>query len=85
MPDFFIQKLRPFVGRYDHLVEDRLFFLEIGDLVLEVQVFLFLVQHSPFHFSVQGFHQRIGSVLNLLVGIIDFVLHGSELLPEKLN
>ena len=85
MSYFFVENFSPLGGGYDHLVEDGLFLLQVCDLVLEVEVFLFLVEHSPLQLSIQGFHEWVGGILNFLVGIVDPILHGGELLPEKLN
>ena len=43
--DFSVQCLSAFIGGHDHLTQDGLLLLEVGQLLLEVVVLLLLVLH----------------------------------------
>lgn len=42
---------------HDHLVEDGLLLLQVGDLLLEAGIFLFLVDHTQLQRPVERLHQ----------------------------
>lgn len=72
-------------GGYDHLAEDGFLLLELGDLVLEVGVFLFLVNHAQLQAPVQGLHQWSGGVQYFVIAIANLIPHGVQVLTEKLD
>ena len=48
VPNFLLKTIRSLVRGHNHLTEYRFFFFEIGELLLEMIVFLLLVGHSQF-------------------------------------
>ena len=46
MANFLIKLFCALGGGYDHLTENRLFFFEFCDLLLEVVVFFLLIHHA---------------------------------------
>lgn len=81
--------LRHFLGflgsGHDHLAEDGLLLFEFRDLLLEVVVFLFLVDHAQLQTPVQRLDQWPRRIHYLIVAIRDLIPHGLELLPEQLD
>jgi hypothetical protein len=69
----------------DHLAQDGLLLLEFGELLLEVDVFLFLRDHAEFEGAVEGLDQRRGGLGNFLINIFDFGFHCVQLLPEEFD
>lgn len=79
------QFLGPLGSGYDHLIQDGLLFLELGQLLLEIGVFFLLVHHAQLQCAVQGLHQWPSRVHNLVIIILYFVLHGLKFLPEEFD
>lgn len=75
----------PLGGGHYHLVQDRLLLLQLGQLVLEVDVLLLLVDHAQFQGAVQRLDKRPSGVHDLVVVILDLGLHALQLLPEELD
>jgi len=44
--NFFMKSICPFMRCYDHLAQDGFLFFEVGELLLEMIVFLLLVGHA---------------------------------------
>lgn len=74
LSNLLIQFFWSFEGGVDHLAEDRFLFFEICQLVLEVVVLLFLVQHTHLQLSVQSLNQWHGGIGDLVVGVEYFGL-----------
>jgi hypothetical protein len=67
------------------LVENRFLLLELSELFLEIVVLFLLIGHPQLKCFEQWINQRAGSVRNLVIIVLDFVLHCFELLPEEFN
>ena len=70
---------------HDHLIEHRLLFLEFSELLLEVGILFLLVDHAQLERPVECLDEGASGISNLIVGVLDFVAHALELLPEQLN
>ena len=80
-----MELLCSFEGGCDHLAQNRLLFLEVGQLLLEVVIFLLLVDHPQLQAAVEGLHKRGRGFYYLLVYVLDFGLHRVEFLPVQLD
>lgn len=76
MSDFLVQQLSSLERSHNHLTQNRLLFLEIGELLLEVGVFFLLRDHPELEVAIKGLDERSGSFSNFLVNIADLSLHG---------
>jgi hypothetical protein len=85
VPDLFVQQFRPFVGGDNHLTENRFFLLQVGQLLLEMSVLLFLVGHSQLQGPVQRLNQWRGCFNNFLIDVIDFGSHRLQFLAIELD
>jgi hypothetical protein len=52
---------------------------------LEVAVFFLLRNHAHLEVTIEGLDQRGGSLGDLFINVLNFSLHGVQLLPEKLD
>ena len=70
-----MELLCSFEGGCDHLAQNWLLFLEVGQLLLEVVIFFLLVDHSQLQAAVEGLHKGGCGFYYLLVYVLDFGLH----------
>jgi hypothetical protein len=72
---FFVEMVRPLVRGDDHLAQNRLFLLQLGQLLLEVSVLFLLVCHAQLQTAVERLDERSSSLDYFLVDVIDLGLH----------
>ena len=85
MTHFFMELLCSFEWSCDHLTEDWLFFLQVCQLLLEIVILLLLVYHSQFETTVEWLDQWGCCLHYFLVDVLNFSLHGVELLSVQLD
>jgi hypothetical protein len=85
MPDFLVEQLHTFMRGHDHLSQHRLLLLQIGYLLLEIRVLLFLRNHAEFQPAKKRLQKGGGGLVDLLVYVLNLGLHRGQILPEELH